>query len=226
MTDTTVNKAFNEIKGVVRRTTDNLKSFTGPKGREGAELRYLIGDLNANLAFYIRDESFADRLLACFKQATSAGITMTWLDLVLQGLVDEKPTTLEGVIVVENCVVMTIAQMARVLAKTEFVSRDDCEAMLKHMRHWFDVTSDLAADTMANPNWLALIELAGSITRYLADNARPLPRMITFTLNATLPSLTIAQLIYADGSRYEELAQENKTVHPLFMQIQLKGLSA
>lgn len=225
MTDTTVNKAFNEIKGIVQRTTAVLISFVGMQGRTGADLRYTVGDLNGYLAEYIRDGSFADRLLKCFQQATAANIPLTWLDNTLKSLTAETPTTLEGVIVVENCIVFAMAQQARVLSVTKFNSRDDCEAMLKRMKNWFDVVSMLAADTMANPNYLALIDLAGSITRYLADAARPLPRMISFNLNATLPSLTIAQLIYADGSRYEELAQENKTVHPLFMQRELRGLS-
>src|SRR5262245_12997554 len=176
MTDTTINKAFNEIKGVVQRTTDVLIGFVGMVGRPGAELRYTVGDLNGYLPVYIRDGTFATRLLSCFRLATEANIPLNWLDNTLKSLVAEKPTTLEGVIVVENCIVFAIAQQARVLAKTTFVSRDDCEAMLKRMHDWFFLVTELAADTMANPNYLALVDLAGAISRYLADEARPLPR--------------------------------------------------
>jgi hypothetical protein len=226
MTDITVKNAFDEIKGIVQRTTQNLVRFIGMTGRPGAELRHAVGDINAYLAKYVRDGTFAARLLNCFRLATTAGITIDWMDTVLKSLVAEQPKTLAGVLVVENSIVFAIAQEGRILAKTKFVSRDDVEFTMKRMKKWFDITADLAADTMANPNYIQLVQLAGSISRYLADTARPMPRMVKFTVQASMPSLTLSQLFYAEGSRFEELAQENHTVHPAFMQRELKGLSA
>jgi prophage DNA circulation protein len=41
-----------------------------------------------------------------------------------------------------------------------------------------------------------------------------------------MPSLTMANLIYHDATRAEELADENKTIHPLFMQRTVVGISS
>ena len=328
----TVRTAFDEIKGIVRRTSDNLLQTVGFYGRHGEQLRYSIGDLNAHLARYIADGTFANRLLTIFKLATSAGITLEWMDRVIKGLLAERAvqpdpsgfeytyngttieppevgelrfdvanaklwvsdttapgkvvrnafsvvhtgdtlyiqdnvyritgervgkygytefpvaligaggdtpvagqrvllgfktanTILEAILVVENCLVFALAQEARIIRATKYKSRDDVERVLKRMKGWFDIMADLSADSMANPNYLAFVNMAGAITRYLADEARPLPRMIELD-NPPWPTLVISQYVYGEGDRSEELIAENKIVHPLFCRADLRGLSA
>jgi hypothetical protein len=93
------------------------------------------------------------------------------------------------------------------------------------MKNWFDIAIELAAGQQDNPSYAALITLAGSITRYLADTARPLPRMLTYEL-IPMPGLALSQFIYSDGSRSEELAKENRVVHPAFCPAKIRALSA
>jgi prophage DNA circulation protein len=52
-----------------------------------------------------------------------------------------------------------------------------------------------------------------------------LPRMVSYQLPASLPALTVANLLYGDGARFDELIAENGTVHPAFMQRDLVALS-
>lgn len=220
-----VKVALNEIEAIVKRTTDNLLEFVSFAGRAGSEFRLAVGDLRAHINEYVRDGSFGNRLMTCFRLATSAGITVDWLDKVLEQLVAEEPSELSARAVVQSSILFALAQDGRILAVTEFTSRDDVDAMLERMRDWFDKVKDLAADEMDDPSYRALNNLAGAIIRYLADVARPLPRMVDYEL-APMPALAMAQYIYGDGSRAEELAAEARVVHPAFMPRKVRALSA
>jgi prophage DNA circulation protein len=214
-----------EINAIVRRTTANLLKFNGMRGQTGAELRQACGDLTARISLYVVDGTFANRMLNCFRLATVAGMTLDWMDQVLDGLVQEKPTTVITSSVVQNLLIMAIAQEGRIIAATEYVSRDDVDTTMRRMNDWFEIIKDIIADTMSGPSYESFISLAGAITRHLTDSARPLPRMLRYDLASTMPGLLASQYIYGDGSRSEELAAENKVVHPLFMPRTLRALS-
>jgi hypothetical protein len=215
-----------EIAEIVQRTTANLLSFSAMRGRAGIELRYTIGDLNAYVRDYLADGSFADRLRTCFRLATSAGISLDWMDKVIDGLVKEKPSTLMAISVVENALIMAVAQDGRIIAATTYQSRDDIDITMRRMKVWFDILKEMFADTLSGAGYDAFITLVAAITRHLADSARPLPRMLRYDLAASMPGLAISQYIYGEGGRAEELSAENKTVHPLFCQRTLRALSA
>ena len=221
----TVKKALNEIEAIVFRTTNLLLGFISETGRAGAELRYVVGDLQARVNVYVRDGTFGQRILTCFKLATEAGITVQWLDKILEQLESEQPSELGVVLVVQNMVLMALAQDARILAKTEFTSRNDVDDMLVRMKDWFDIARDNAANQRDNPSYQALNYLAGAVVRYLADVARPLPRMINFDVVPS-PALALSQFLYHDGTRSEEIVAENRIIHPLFCPNQIRGLSA
>jgi hypothetical protein len=217
---------FQEVDAIVKRTLKNLLAFSGMYGRPGAELRLACGDLAGRLAVYIADGSFANRLLRCFKLATSSGINLDWMDRVIQGLTEEKPATLSATSVVENSLIFALAQEARIIRATTYVSRDDVDTTMKRMKKWFDIIKDIVADTMSGPTYQDLINLCAAITRYLTDEARPLPRMLYYSMPATMPGLAMSNYIYGDGSRDLELEAENKIVHPAFYRLDVRALSA
>jgi prophage DNA circulation protein len=41
--------------------------------------------------------------------------------------------------------------------------------------------------------------------------------MVQFAFGGSMPTLVMAQRLYADASRADELRDENKVVHPAFM---------
>ena len=220
-----VKKALNEIEGIVKRTTDLLLEFISQTGRAGAELRYQVGDMQARINEYVRDGSFAKRILVCFQLATAAGISVDWMDRVLQSLLDEEPTDLSAVLVVQNMLLIALAQDGRILGKTTFNCRQDVEDMLVRMRDWFNQCRELAGLQNSNDTYQAMTLLGGAVTRYLADVARPLPRMVEFEV-APMPSLAVSQFIYHVGDRAEEIVAENKIVHPAFCPHEIVGLSS
>lgn len=217
---------FKEIEEIVKRTMQNLIAFSGKQGRSGAELRRAIGDLVSRINIYIADGTFADRLLNCFKLATSAGINLDWMDRVIDQLTKETPSTLTSTSVVQNSLVFAIAQEGRIIRATEFVSRDDVDVTMRRMKKWFDLIKDMIADTMSGPGYEAFITLCAAITRYLTDTARPLPRMLRYELPTGMPALALSNYIYGEGSRDLELMAENKVVHPLFPPRRIRALNA
>jgi hypothetical protein len=221
-----VKTEFQEIDEIVARTLANLLAFTGKEGRSGAELRLRAGDVMARCSFYIIDGTFAGRLLQCFQLATASGISLMWMDRVIAGLVEEKPSALASTSVVQNSLIYALAQEARIIRAINFESRDDVDSTMKRMKGWFDIIKDIIADTMSGPAYQDFINLCAAITRYLTDTARPLPRMLRYELADTMPALAISNYIYGEGDRSEELVAENKIVHPAFMQRTLRAMSA
>jgi prophage DNA circulation protein len=226
MVAVTVNEDIAEIKEIVRRTTESLLTFVNKPGRTGAQLRYTVGDLNAYIVTYIYDGTFATRLLSCFQLATESGISLAWLDKVLRSLMAEKPRALTAWAVVQNSAIFALAQQARIIGRMEFRSRDDVDDTMYRTKAWFDEARDRAADNMENPSYMSLLDLAAAVARYLTDTARPLPRMLRYDLPVNYPSLTASNYIYGEGDRAEELAAENRIIHPLFMKRTLRALGA
>ena len=214
------------IEGIVFRMTRKLMIFIPGQGRAGSDLRMAVGDLNAFINQYVQDGTFAQRLLLCFRLAVDAGITLEWMDVVLEQLFSERHplSDLVAISVVQNSIILALAADARIISVTEFRSRDDVEATMKRMNKWFNQAREFAANEMANPSYLTLVDLHAKVTRYLADTARPLPRMVTFELEP-LPALTASNRVYGDGARWDEIVQENHIVHPAFCMPVLRGLS-
>jgi transcriptional regulator len=217
---------YEEIEEIVKRTMTNLVAFSGKQGRDAADLRRQVGDLVARINIYIHDGTFADRLLRCFKTATSAGINLDWMDRVIDQLIKETPTTLTSTSVVQNSLVFAVAQEGRIIAATKFTSRDDVDITMRRMKKWFDIIRELIADTMSGPGYEAFVTLIAGITRFLTDVARPLPRMLRYDLPGVMPGLALSNYIYGDGSRDLELTAENKVVHPLFFPRRIRAMNA
>ena len=222
-----IKREFDEIQGIVDRTGANLISFPGvAAGRDGAELRYAVGDVTARAAFYLVDGSFAHRWMTCFRLATQSGINLDWMDRVIKQLVAETPTTFAATSVLQNSLIFALAQEGRIIAASTYKSRNEIDEIMRRMKNWFDIIRNIIADTMSGPSYQAFLNLTAGITRYLTDEGRPLPRMLRYEIAATRPGLTISNYIYGEGGRAEELSAENRVVHPAFMPRSLRALSA
>src|SRR5262245_8201872 len=221
-----VKTILNHIEGIVHRMTEKLLVFIPTSGRAGSQLRMAVGDLNAFVNQYVIDGSFASRLLICFHLAVEAGITLDWMDEVLKQLFTEREPLedLPAISVVQNSIIYALAAEARIIARTNYESRDEIDITMRRMNIWFNQAREFSADEMANPSYLSIVNLHAALTRYLADVSRPLPRMVIFEI-APQPALSAANRIYGDGTRWEELVAENRVIHPAFCMPVLRGLS-
>lgn len=205
-----------------------LLTLHGKTGIVGANLSYLSGRLRANGALQLNagGYDFWFALTACFDAAVSAGATFETIEavrVVANGIVPMHPA---GVAVKNFCIRMALVEQARILAATNFVSRQDVDRYFDKINASFEDAEHVAAANHDNIVYVALIEIHATVSNDLATRSRPLPLMIAYTFPDRMPSLWLAQRIYYDPSRYAQLIDENKPIHPLFMPATGAALSA
>ena len=212
--------------------------ITGQSGIEGAELQFLCGELiasaqtefAASLPVTISTTpapagTFWGDYTACFDQAQTAGVTFEQFE-TLRILAEASLPVSDAAIAVKNFSVrMVLVEEARILAAMTFVSRDQIDDFIDQMRENFDGAIIVAADNMDNVAYQALIALKGAVVNDLASRALQLPRLVNYTLARRLPSLYLAQTIYQDASRNDEIVAENEIINPNFCPLQLRVLS-
>jgi prophage DNA circulation protein len=72
----------------------------------------------------------------------------------------------------------------------------------------------------------ALVELHAAVVFFLTETARPLPRMLQWRFSKIMSTLVLAQRLYYDASRADELREENHIIHPAFGSLSGRALSA
>lgn len=215
-----------EIERILFRFLDNLSlTVSSQAGRRGAQLRQQIGRIRADYMELLNNDGFPVALLACFKLIELANAKLASVAYVRQQLYEETPVGDVSISIVMLGIVYCLGTESRMISLMTFTSRDDVDVLTENMKIAFDTARDLAADNEDSSTYQALTFLAGAITNHLATTARPLPRMMSFNMPKNYPALKLSYRIYYEADRAEELVQENKTVHPAFMQRQLRGMN-
>ena len=126
----------------------------------------------------------------------------------------------------------TVAEMACLVALAAAVpteplrSLDDAEALIARLADRFARVEDAIADVDDGAHWRALAGLQAAVASYLSTATTALPRRRTVQLAAHEPSLTVAQRLYQDAARGDELATENAVIHPAFLPLALTALTS
>jgi prophage DNA circulation protein len=214
-----------ESAGLSDRVLAMILEAAPTRGRPGSDLRTAIGDFHVNAEPLFRSDAAGEPLNEIFDLARAAGITLPQLKYVRDTAVAEEPVSLGATLTKNTLIHLSLATEGRILADTEFVSRDDVNAMKLAVNEAFAPMEEIAADEMDQEVYQALIRLHAAIIYYLVETARPLPRMLAFSFGSVLPTLVQAHRLYADAGRADELRDENKVVHPAFPQRQGRALS-
>lgn len=216
-----------EISAVVKRLLDNLSLASSSQvGNDGVALRRKIGYVRAYYSEYLRDAVFAEKLLDCFTTARVANAKLSSFVNVREQLFLEIPVGDVSKFIVQVAIGFCLGAEARTITATEFVSRDDVEVMMATMKIAFDTARELAADASDSASYQALTFLAGALTSHLANISRPLPRMVTFKMAESMPSLVYSNRVYYVANRAEEIVAENHVIHPAFVPAEIRGLSS
>ena len=85
---------------------------------------------------------------------------------------------------------------------------------------------NIQADAQSNDLARSYRSLKGAIVRDLQARGADLAVSETFTLTEPMPSLALAQRLYRDPTRSDELVLEVNPIHSLFMPTKFKALSA
>lgn len=207
-----------EVSAIIQRIGPAVLSTAIAMGSaEGSELRRLVGMLMSSESAITDSASFAAQMIGCLNQARAAGATWQTMARVREQALSENPQSLSATILVQMIVRLSLAQEARLVTLVEFQSREDVESLARIMGSAFTDAAEVASDDLQADAYMAIISLQATVTKFLTDVGRQLPRIVQYHFAQTLPALTISQRVYSDGSRSDELRNENKVVHPAFM---------
>lgn len=113
---------------------------------------------------------------------------------------------------------------AEVLSATDFPSLAEAEQLRGALLDAIDIRAEVAADAGDDDAFRGWRELAAAASRAMAERARRAPRLAAYALPAGRPSLALAQRLYGDAGRAEELVLLNDVPHPAFMPAAGKAL--
>ena len=118
-----------------------------------------------------------------------------------------------------------LAQLAVTLTTYQPSSQNDAETALSSATALFDSEITIAGDAGDDESYLALRTLRQSVIADLTSRAADLAPISTFTFQASLPSLALAQRIYRDPSQEQALVQQVAPIHPAFMPTTFSALA-
>lgn len=118
----------------------------------------------------------------------------------------------------------TFTALARATALYQPSSADDAAALRNSMADLFQTEIDIAGDYPDDATFTALGTLRAAIILDLGARGAALPALQTVKSNQPLPAPVIAQRLYQDAGRTNELITESDCVHPAFMPTSFKAL--
>ena len=205
-----------EAATITRLVLNAILDVTPTAGRPGADLRTAIGDFETFALEFLQYDRAGPRLAAIFNLTRLSGASLPDMASVRAVASDQAPATLGGTLIKNSLIHLSLATESRIIADTEFKSRNAAEAMRDAMNQAFDAMEEIAADDMATLTYRALVTLHAAVVEHLISAERPLPVMLTFRFAKAGPVIVQAWRLYDDAGRADELREENGVIHPLF----------
>jgi prophage DNA circulation protein len=124
------------------------------------------------------------------------------------------------------CRRMALAAAAQASALYLPTSQQDAASLRDEIVTLIQAEMLIAGDAGDDTSYIALEALRSSVATDLAARGASLPKSIPVTFAASLPSLLLAQRLYQDQTRSDELVQEANPVSPLFMPQSFSALAS
>src|SRR5215471_7380864 len=158
--------------------------------------RMLIATLRGNAEEEIRDDTLGTDLEAIYLACDAAGASYAGIEATRQFLMTQVASRSVFTQVIYRCaLVMTLGLETKIVTRMTFTTQNEINNM------------------------------GGAIINHLAKTELQLPRFMTYRTGLRMPSLYLANRIYADASRAEEICAENDVVHPAFVPQTIRALS-
>jgi prophage DNA circulation protein len=119
-----------------------------------------------------------------------------------------------------------LISLARASSAYQPTSYNDAVAVRTSLAAALDTEITAAGDAGEDDAYVALKTLRAAVVRDLTVRGASLPSVVTVSLKQNLPSLAIAQMLYRDASRSDEIAGEAMAIHPAFCPRSFQVLSA
>jgi hypothetical protein len=214
-----------EAMAIIRRIGPvAMSAAVDLSGASGTALRRMCGMMVVDYNM-LHQATFATVFAMILDLTRQCAATLVTTERIRLAALAETPESLLATQTVLTIVRLTLASQARILGAMTFASRDEVETLAMALNDAFWQTEEIASDDLDTQTYIALISLHGDVTKHLADQGRFLPRVILYSYQMVMPSLRMAQLVYADPTRSDELIAENAVVHPAFMPMTGKMLA-
>lgn len=214
-----------EAAKVVGLVLDNLAKTVAQIGPTGSDLRRAIGDLRADAEALIGAAAIAQPLADVFDLARQAGATFDGMDRVRRAADAIETKWFAATSVKNTAVRFALIQSAKILAATAFKSRPEIDRYIDRMNVAFESAEIVASDSLDHAAYRSIIALHAAVTNDLTTRGRPLPNIVLYEFAAVRPALYLANRLYGDTTRADDLINENKPVHPAFMSPSVRALS-
>jgi len=119
-----------------------------------------------------------------------------------------------------------IGAIARAAASYVPSSYDDAVAVRNQITGFIDSEILIAGDNGDDSTYVAMRALRQSVVAVLTASGANLAHLQTFSLKASLPSLVVANRLYQDASRGDQLVDQCNPIHPAFMPTQFQALAS
>lgn len=192
----------------------------------GAETRRLSGALRVAGVARFEAGTIGSDLRACFDAAIVSGSTGEALATVRAIAAATKATTFAGFVVKNAAIRLCLVQESRALAAATIETRQAAEEALQRFNDAFDEAEELAADVEDTEAYRALVALRSAVVRDIVERARSLPEVVRYEFRRALPALYLANRLYGDAARADQLVVENHARHPAFMPVSGLALTA
>lgn len=125
-----------------------------------------------------------------------------------------------------NTLIIVLCSGAMAAAAAEFnpTSRDEAEQITRRVADQLDAALLLAGDRADDDLYGELLLVRSSFLENMSAISAGLSELMLFNSARTLPALTLANRLYQDASRADELIQESSVPHPAFMPTSMKVL--
>jgi hypothetical protein len=215
-----------EAQPIVDAALVALLSWAPTRGRDGANLREQVNSVRAQAVTLLQADAIGDDLAACFDLAVTTGINLAQVERVRQIAEDFSPLTPGAQMIKDSLIQLAFCTQARLIVAMTFVSRTDVENVRAMINASFAPAEEAMADQMDAMTYRAVLSLHAAISFFLVQTARPLPQMLTYRFSYPRSTLAIAQRLYYDSTRADEIRNENRVVHPLFAPMMGRALSS
>lgn len=119
-----------------------------------------------------------------------------------------------------------VIALAQVSSQYQPSSATDAMQVRNQVTALLDAEISVAGDQGNDATYLALRTLRAAVVQDLNTRGAALPAVVTITTGTSMPSLALAQRLYRDPARADELVSEANPPHPAFMPTVFQGLAA
>ncbi len=186
-------------------------------GAAGADLQFAVSSLIVDAETQIRAGAIGSSMAACFDLSRLASATYTGMVAVVSAAETLVPIDSPAKVVATAGVRYGLGQIARILSRATFASRNDVDVVTAIVGGMFDRAESYAAGNGDIAAYAALVGLHAAVIADLTARSRLLPRVVRYAFPRTFSALSLAHRIYGDASRAAELVAENGAFNAAFM---------